>query len=160
MTATLTEVATCGATTMTAAGRVFVCNAKPHPETPSRHYFSLDTEATLDAAPSNAKLESAIEAKFRLEVRRLGGTAIKLIPTVKGIPDRLVVMPGGRVYFVELKQEGKKPSAAQRLWHDRLRKLGCEVAVLAGEGDVWAWIRQITEAAGPQFRKTTGPEHD
>jgi hypothetical protein len=164
MTATInrpTDVATCGATTMTLAGRVFVCNAQPHPSSPDKHYFSLDTEATLHAqSPSNARLESAVESHLRLEVRKLGGTAIKLLPTIKGLPDRLIVMPGGRVYFVELKAANGRVSAAQRLWHDRLRALGCHVAVLFDKADVSLWIREITEAAGPQFRRTTDAEHD
>ena len=164
MTATInrpTDVAICGVTTLTLAGRVFVCNAQPHPSSPDQHFFSLDTEATLNAQiPSNARLESALERHFRDSVRKLGGTAIKLLPSVKGLPDRLVVMPGGRVYFVELKAKTGVVSAIQKLWHDRLRGLGCNVAVLYDKDDVALWIREITEAAGPQFRKTSEPHHD
>lgn len=160
MTATIAPSATCGAHTTTQGGHVYVCRAKPHPETPGKHYFSLDTEATVNAAPTNSHLESAIEAFFRREVRKLGGHAIKMVPTSKGLPDRLVVMPGGRTYFVELKQTSGKTSPAQDMWHSRLRGLGHHVAVLYGRDDCKQWLRLITEQAGPQFRKTSEPRHD
>ncbi|BAE74433.1 hypothetical phage protein [Sodalis glossinidius str. 'morsitans'] len=47
-----------------------------------------------------------------------------------GVPDRLVVLPGGRVLFVECKAPGQKARPSQRREHDRLRALGGEVIVL------------------------------
>lgn len=144
----------CGEFRETDGGRVFVCVSKPHPETPDQHYFSLDSEAIVsNGIPTNAKLESSLEIFFRDQVRRLGGTAIKLVPVHKGIPDRLVLMPGGRVYFVELKAETGTVSSAQRLWHEKLRALGHNVSVVKGRAEVLVWLADITDAAGPKFRK-------
>lgn len=140
---------------------MFVCVAKAHPDNPGKHYFSLDTEATLDRqTPSNAKLESALETFFRTEIRKLGGMAIKLVPTSKGIPDRLVVLPGKRHYFVELKAEQGRTSAAQQLWHDRLGDIGHPVVTLYGRAEIKDWIALITEEAGPKFRKRSNGQYD
>lgn len=49
-------------------------------------------------------LERDIEKKFVAKVKRMGGEAVKFTsPASRGWPDRLVVLPGGRVTFVELK---------------------------------------------------------
>lgn len=47
-----------------------------------------------------------------------------------GLPDRLVLLPGGRVHWVELKSTGCKPTKLQTLQHDRLRAAGHEVTVV------------------------------
>ena len=53
-----------------------------------------------------------------------------LTPGVRGAPDRLVLLPGGVVRFVECKGRGGRLSASQRREHARLRALGCEVWVV------------------------------
>ena len=53
--------------------------------------------------------EKTIEAKLVTAVRQLGGLALKFIsPGLDGVPDRLVLLPGGRMAFIELKAPGKK----------------------------------------------------
>ena len=55
-------------------------------------------------------VEKEIEYKFSKEVKKLGGIALKLVcPSFDGVPDRLVLMPGGKLYFVEVKRPGAKP---------------------------------------------------
>lgn len=55
--------------------------------------------------------ESEIEARLVRGVKALGGVAYKFVsPGNVGVPDRLVVLPGGRVIFVELKAEGGRLS--------------------------------------------------
>lgn len=72
--------------------------------------------------------ESDIESYLRDEIKKLKGKAYKFIsPGNAGVPDRLVLFPGGRVIFVELKATGKKPTALQLLQQDRIRSLGFEV---------------------------------
>jgi hypothetical protein len=46
------------------------------------------------------------------------------------MPDRIVLMPGGRIWFVELKTTGKKPTPRQEFVIGWLRKLGFEVWVI------------------------------
>jgi len=87
--------------------------------------------------------ESALEKKFHRAVRRdLGGRVFKLAPTVKGMPDRLVLLPGGEVHLVELKAADGTVSPAQRVWHDRAAALGTRVVVLYGWQDILGWLRQ------------------
>lgn len=79
--------------------------------------------------------ESSTENKLRDAVKRLGGLAIKFyILEFTGFPDRIVLMPGGRIYFVELKSQGKKPSKRQRYVHGLLSRLGFPVYVIDGNG--------------------------
>jgi len=76
-------------------------------------------------------LEKEIEKHLRKKVKAEGGECFKLVGTFKaGIPDRLVILPGGIVVFVELKAPGKKARRLQEIMHHRLKKLGALVAVL------------------------------
>ena len=84
--------------------------------------------------------ESAVEALLHRLVKSVGGMSFKLAPTVKGLPDRLVVLPHGQVHLVELKAEGGRLSPAQRLLHSRLAERGVEVQVLTGPDEVRAWV--------------------
>lgn len=70
-------------------------------------------------------LEKDIEAKLNKPVRELGGLCLKFTsPGYTGVPDRIVLLPGGVVRFVETKQPGKKERARQRYVHALFRKLG------------------------------------
>lgn len=85
--------------------------------------------------------ERDVEAYLRERVRKAGGTAYKFeSPGTAGVPDRLVVFPGGRVQFVELKAPGAKPTALQEAQIRRLRVLGCTVDVLDSKDAVDAWM--------------------
>ena len=45
-------------------------------------------------------LESVIERKFVMEVKKRGGWAVKFVsPGLDGVPDRLVLFPGGKAAF-------------------------------------------------------------
>lgn len=81
--------------------------------------------------------ESRIERKLCEGVRRLGGRAYKLIsPGCVGLPDRLVCLPDGTVFFTELKTEKGRLSPKQRRRVDELSKMRQRVRVLYGENDV------------------------
>ena len=78
-----------------------------------------------------AESEKTLEARLRKEVEALGGKALKLMSQLhRGLPDRLVLMPGGLAFFVELKSTGKKPTGLQTHCHDQLRQMGFEVYVV------------------------------
>jgi hypothetical protein len=77
---------------------------------------------------------------------------IKLMPTVAGIPDRLVMLPGGVSHFVELKAEGGRLRPIQRHWHGRAAALGHHVTVLTGPDEIDDWCRRVVESAAPTTR--------
>lgn len=80
-------------------------------------------------------LEKEVERRLRKMVERHGGKCLKwTCPGWTGVPDRIVLMPGGRIYFVELKRpKGGKLSAMQRWWGDQLRRLGFWVLCIYDE---------------------------
>jgi len=81
--------------------------------------------------------EKDIERLLVEMVRKRKGWAIKMVCTyVSGLPDRLVLLPGGVVFFAELKSTGKKPSPIQQLIHGKLRRLGFAVYVIDGVDQV------------------------
>lgn len=69
--------------------------------------------------------EAEIEAALRRCVERLGGLCLKwTCPGHSGVPDRIVLLPGGLVYFVELKRPSGRLRPLQKWWRDRLLGLG------------------------------------
>lgn len=75
--------------------------------------------------------EKFIEQKLVREVSNRGGLCWKFTsPGTAGVPDRLVLLPGGKVGFIEVKAPGKEPTAQQLYRHEQLRKLGFQVFVL------------------------------
>lgn len=75
--------------------------------------------------------ESPVEKHLVAEVKKAGGVAYKFVsPGRRSVPDRIVLLPGGRLIFVECKAPGKLPRADQLREHKRLRALGFTVVVL------------------------------
>ena len=75
--------------------------------------------------------EKIIEKELVKAVKAMGGIAPKFTsPGFDGMPDRLVLLPSGRMGFVELKAPGKKPRALQMARHRLLRRLGFKVYVI------------------------------
>ena len=75
--------------------------------------------------------EKSIEQKLVLAVKNMGGIAPKFVsPGFDGMPDRLILLPGGSVAFVEVKAPGKKPRPLQLARHKLLQGLGFKVYVL------------------------------
>lgn len=75
--------------------------------------------------------ESKLETKLKKRTEAEGGWCVKLLSNyITGLPDRLLLLPGGRVIFVEVKAPGKKPKRIQGIIHKRLRGLGFQVEVV------------------------------
>lgn len=75
--------------------------------------------------------EKYIEKKFNEAVKKAGGWSLKFLPYfVAGLPDRIALFPGGKIFFAELKAPGKEPSIVQLLVHKKLIKLGFRVEVI------------------------------
>lgn len=87
--------------------------------------------------------ESALEAYLDIKMKKLGGKSIKIAPLVKGNPDRLVIVPYGRMYFVEMKTFVGRPAPAQVVWHDRMAAMGHVVHVVNTKAKVERFVRYI-----------------
>lgn len=89
--------------------------------------------------------EAAVEAKLTKLVRQIGGISLKLAPVQAGNPDRLILLPGGRIELVEVKATGGRLHPAQVIWHERAAALGITVHVLTGPVEVTQWVAKIQE---------------
>ena len=77
--------------------------------------------------------ESAIEARLVKAVEKAGGLCLKWTsPGNPGVPDRIVIAPGGRVIFVELKTQIGRLAAIQRWQIGRMKDRGADVRVVKG----------------------------
>lgn len=87
--------------------------------------------------------ERDIERQFRDMVKACGGLALKLVcPGFDGMPDRLILMPEGRVSFAEIKRPGAVPRPLQEARHRMLRNLGFQVFVI----DSLEKAKEVTDA--------------
>ena len=99
------------------------------------------------ARASYIESEKVLEAKLRKEITARGGMALKLLSQLhRGLPDRLVLMPGGRTYFAEIKTTGKKPTKLQKHCHAQLRELGFEVYVIDSTASLEKAVALINRA--------------
>lgn len=88
--------------------------------------------------------EKALERKLAKAIKAAGGIAPKLMcPGFDGMPDRLVLLPEGKMAFVEVKAPGMKPRPLQEARHELLRRLGFKVYVLADEKQIQEIISEI-----------------
>ena len=77
--------------------------------------------------------EKNIEKKLAEAVRQRGGLALKFVsPGLAGVPDRLVLMPGGQMAFVEVKAPGRRMRPLQVRRKEQLEALGFSVYCLDG----------------------------
>jgi Holliday junction resolvase len=93
--------------------------------------------------------EAEIERKLVKAVERMGGLAFKFVsPGACGVPDRLLVMPGGRVYFVELKTQIGRLSKIQTYRLKQLCDRGQNVEVIKGEEALKAFVAKLDAGGG------------
>ncbi|WP_028520177.1 VRR-NUC domain-containing protein [Ruminococcus flavefaciens] len=91
--------------------------------------------------------ENEIEAKLVKAVKAHGGVCWKFVsPGTAGVPDRIVLMPSGRIAFVEVKAPGEKSRPLQRVRIKLLRRLGFKVYVLDGAEQIGGIIDEIQSA--------------
>ena len=91
--------------------------------------------------------ESVIEARLRDGVKAMGGICWKFVsPGTTGVPDRLIILPGGKMIFVELKADTGRTSDIQKHRIAELRNLGADVRVLKGLPQVKAFLEEVMEA--------------
>ncbi|MDD7513147.1 MAG: VRR-NUC domain-containing protein [Clostridiales bacterium] len=104
-------------------------------------------------------LEKDIEKILTTEIKKLGGRAYKFIsPGNSGVPDRIVVLPGGKMMFVELKAKTGSLSVLQSVQVKRLIELGQKVYVVYGLKGLKDFFNEIGahEAAAKMQKKLEG----
>ena len=81
--------------------------------------------------------EKDVEKYLKDEIKKNGGIAYKFVsPGNAGVPDRLVLLPDGLMFFVELKAPGKKTRKIQDRQAGRIRRLGFKVEILDSKNKV------------------------
>ena len=81
--------------------------------------------------------ERDIERMLVERIEKLGGLCLKWVsPGRRNVPDRIVLLPGGMINFVEVKAPGKIPSVGQMREHQRLRNLGFCVYLIDSEFNI------------------------
>ena len=92
------------------------------------------------------KSEKEIEAYLVRSVKNKNGLCMKWTsPGNAGVPDRIIMIPGGKVYFVELKAEGKREnlSPLQKNFIRKLKSLNCDVRVISSFKEVDNFIKEV-----------------
>ena len=88
--------------------------------------------------------EKQIEQELVKATKNMGGIAPKFVsPGFDGMPDRIVLLPGGHIGFVEVKAPGEKPRPLQLSRHGLLRRLGFKVFVLDDEQQIGGLLDEI-----------------
>lgn len=73
-------------------------------------------------------LEKTIESKFKIAVEATGARCLKFVsPGFVGVPDRIILLPGGTVFFAELKAPKKTERKRQEYVQGILRNMGFTV---------------------------------
>ena len=80
----------------------------------------------------NIESEKKLERSLKNAVEdNLKGLCLKLLSAhITGLPDRLCLIPGGRIFFAEIKTTGEKPRKIQTFMHNKIRGLGFRVEVI------------------------------
>ena len=93
-------------------------------------------------------IEKDIEKYLVRQVKQMGGAALKFVsPSMAGVPDRIVMIliPKGRLYFVELKRPSGKPRKLQTAVHRLFEKLGFHVYVIDTKDKVDKLLKGVRE---------------
>lgn len=88
--------------------------------------------------------ESSLEHRLVCEVERIGGKALKWVsPGNRGVPDRIVILPGGRTVYVEMKAPGKPLEPLQVRWAKILREMGHQVYKIDSNEGIDKFITEV-----------------
>jgi|SRR5215217_266568 len=91
--------------------------------------------------------EKTLEAKLRKQIKLRKGLALKWVsPGFTGVPDRIVIMPGGLVYLVEMKCKKGTLSPRQQVVIPQLQKLGLDVRVIDDDIKLKEFLTEVDKA--------------
>lgn len=91
--------------------------------------------------------EKYVEQKLVTKTKKMGGLAVKFVsPGLDGVPDRLILFPGGKMAFAELKAPGKKIRPLQEKRKRTLEGLGFRVYVIDNVEQIGGILHEIQTA--------------
>ena len=91
--------------------------------------------------------EKEVEAALVKAAKKRNGVAMKFgRPGLSGVPDRLVLLPDGKIGFIELKSPGKKMRLLQEKRKSQLERLGFLVFCLDSKEEVEVMLDAIQAA--------------
>ena len=91
-------------------------------------------------------MEKEIEMKLKQEAELLGGWALKFVsPGTAGVPDRIVLLPKGKLAFVELKAPGKPLRPLQLKRKKQLENLGFKVYIIDSHKAVERFLQEVVK---------------
>lgn len=86
--------------------------------------------------------EKLLEKKLSKEVTKAGGLSFKFwAMSHSGLPDRIILIPGGKIFFIEVKSTGEKPTKIQVFVHNKLRKMGFVVLIIDSSEQIKKFIQ-------------------
>jgi hypothetical protein len=104
----------------------------------------LDRQTSRVCAGRFTLLERDIEKYLVKRVKELGGVAYKFVsPSNRGVADRLVVLPQGVVWFVEVKKAGGRLSTLQNIFAAEMQRLQQNIAIVWSKEDVDDLIKEM-----------------
>lgn len=94
------------------------------------------------AAKKVIESEKVLEKNLVKWVKEAKGKCIKLSSQFNsGLPDRMIMLPKGHIFYCELKSTGKKPTTIQKIIHEEFRSLGFNVYVVDSTEQVKNMLR-------------------
>lgn len=88
--------------------------------------------------------EANVEKYLIRYVKDKGGLCLKFISaSMRGLPDRVVILPQGKIFFVELKAKGKKPRPEQTRVHKLFSSLGVKVYTADSKESVRSVVDEV-----------------
>lgn len=110
------------------------------------------------AEDPNPEWESIIQKTIISMVKRWGWFHMKMNPGLagvpKGFPDLMVFVPGGRPCFIEVKRPYNDPMPMQRVWNDRLKKMGYEAFIIDNSDHAFFTLKGLYERAREHRERT------
>lgn len=90
--------------------------------------------------------EKDIEKWIRQQIENMGGKFMKFVsPGNNGVPDRIAIMPGGHIWFVELKTDTGELAPIQTWQIEQLKKLDVPAIVVRGMTDARAFVDTLMD---------------
>ena len=103
--------------------------------------------------------EKDVERKLKIEVEKAGGLCVKFIsPGLSGVPDRIVLFPGGKIAFIELKAPGERVRPLQKVMIEKIRSLGFRVEVIDSKEAAKEFVQSTKKTEKESIKSRNGKE--